>query len=339
MKKELFNKIKSKLNVVLLVGVTILVLYFSMKDDFDTIVNQLINVNLVWLFYAILALVSTWVLKMFVMRSLVRNFKPKYKLKKASTIVLSTQFFNAITPFSSGGQPFQIYTLNKQGLKLSQASNVTIQYSIITQIALVIVSSIAVVLNNFYLFIPNDNVLKNLTLLGYTINLLVILGLFILAFGKTINKWLIEVIINILKKLKLVKNMEKTLEFWNNNLSEFHEGAKLLLENKLKFIKNILLCTISLTIFYSIPYFLGIAIGIEKLGIIVTFVTTAYVMLIGSFVPIPGGTGGIEFGFVRFFGYAISGAVLSSLLILWRFITYYFAMIVGAIALNIQRRD
>ena len=73
------------------------------------------------------------------------------------------------------------------------------------------------------------------------------------------------------------------------------------------------------------------------LGIGVAIVVSAYVMIIGSFVPIPGGTGGLEYGFVTFFGNFITGSKLSALMLVWRFITYYFGMILGAIALNIKR--
>ena len=62
-------------------------------------------------------------------------------------------------------------------------------------------------------------------------------------------------------------------------------------------------------------------------------------MLIGSFVPIPGGTGGLEYGFIKFYGFFIFGSTLSAVMIIWRFITYYFGLIVGGIAFNFKRGD
>ena len=67
-------------------------------------------------------------------------------------------------------------------------------------------------------------------------------------------------------------------------------------------------------------------------------VASAYVMLIGSFVPIPGGTGGLEYGFINFYGNFIKGSVLTAIMITWRFITYYIPMIIGAIAVNAKKR-
>ena len=60
-------------------------------------------------------------------------------------------------------------------------------------------------------------------------------------------------------------------------------------------------------------------------------------MLLGSFVPMPGGTGGLEYGFLAFYGNFLTGSALTALMLLWRFITYYLGMILGAIALNVKR--
>ena len=68
-------------------------------------------------------------------------------------------------------------------------------------------------------------------------------------------------------------------------------------------------------------------------------IASAYVMLIGSFVPLPGGTGGIEYGFLKFFGvFIVNDAKLRALMLLWRFITFYMGIVIGGIALNIKER-
>ena len=60
-------------------------------------------------------------------------------------------------------------------------------------------------------------------------------------------------------------------------------------------------------------------------------------MLIGSFVPIPGATGGLEYGFMSFYGSFIKGSKLNAIMLVWRFITYYFGLILGSIVLNIKK--
>ena len=79
--------------------------------------------------------------------------------------------------------------------------------------------------------------------------------------------------------------------------------------------------------------------GDFNIGIMETISASAYVLIIGAFVPIPGGTGGIEYGFMQFFGNFISGSVLSASLLVWRFITYYLGIILGAITISFFKGD
>ena len=61
-------------------------------------------------------------------------------------------------------------------------------------------------------------------------------------------------------------------------------------------------------------------------------------MLIGNFIPIPGATGGIEYSFLQFFGIFTTGAILTGGMLLWRFVTYFLAMIIGFVALVFRKR-
>ena len=49
----------------------------------------------------------------------IKNFKKDFKFFNTAKNLLITQFFNGVTPFSSGGQPAQIYFLKKEGVDFS----------------------------------------------------------------------------------------------------------------------------------------------------------------------------------------------------------------------------
>ena len=77
---------------------------------------------------------------------------------------------------------------------------------------------------------------------------------------------------------------------------------------------------------------------VSSITILESILCSGYTYLIGSFVPIPGGTGGLEYGFLQFYGNFVSGSKLKALMLVWRFITYFMAMITGFIALMFKRR-
>ena len=182
--------------------------------------------------------------------------------------------------------------------------------------------------------------LKNLVAIGFTINFFVIVILFDICLFKKMNKIIINFFISILSKIKMIKNKEKTQKKEEKYLSDFDAGSRVLLQNKKRFIYLVFLELLALLLLYFIPYLLIKGVGIkENISIITVIVTSAYVMLIGSFVPIPGGTGGLEYGFIAFFGNFISGPILNALMLLWRFVTYYFGMILGAVILGLRKKE
>ena len=328
----------NKYSGLIILIITVLVLYFALKDDFIEKLRYIFSFDIKWLLFAIILMFTYWFLKSLVIYYCTKKFDSKYTLKKSIKLILDTQFVNAVTPFSTGGQPYQIYRLKKQGISLEQGTNIVIQDFIVYQIALIILGTIAVITNNILGFFPNDDLLKKLVLIGYLINLFVIVGLFIVAFNRKGNKIILNIAIKAGAKLKIIKDKEQFLNKSNEIISDFHNNAVVLMKSKWHFIKIIMLNFIALSSLYLIPFTLIMGLG-ESINPFIAIVTSAYVMLIGSFVPIPGGSGGLEFGFVRFFGFFISGAKLSSIMIVWRLITYYLGLIIGAVSVGINEEE
>lgn len=209
---------------------------------------------------------------------------------------------------------------------------------IVYQIALVVLGLIALTTNQIFHIFKEVYILQKLIAVGFIINTLVIVVMFIIAFSTKMNKVLIDLGIGVLTKLHIVKNKEEKLKEWHENVNKFHSSALVLLEDKKTFLLNIIYNFIALCCLYLIPIFVIYAIGVfNAFDPGVGIVTSAYIMIIGSFVPIPGGTGGLEYGFVAFYSNFISGKMISAIMLVWRFITYFFGVIIGAIALNIRR--
>lgn len=333
-------RLKNILGIFFLFLLTTLILYFLLKDDFSNIVSEILSVNIFLLIISFVFAMLYWLFKSIVLYNFARKFNDNYSFKSAFRLQAVTQFFNAVTPFSSGGQPFQIYSLKKNGLTISDATNVTIEEFVVYQIALVFLGILAIFGNHLFNIFPYDGVLSKLVLLGFSINTLVIIILFIIAFGKKSNQFLIKLAINILSFFKIVKNRDKVLDNWNNYINNFHAGAKILIANKKDFCLNILYSFLGLICFYIVPLWILYSMGdFTSFNALQSIIASAYVMLIGSFVPLPGGTGGIEYGFIKFFGvFIISDTRLRALMLLWRFITFYMGIILGGIALNFKER-
>lgn len=328
---------KKIFNYVLLALITALVLFLALKDNFNETIHKLVTMKLSYLFLAFLMLFLFWLCKVLSMHLLIIKEHKDFKLFKTTLLIMRTQFVNAITPFSTGGQPYQVYYLKKNNIDIGSSTSIIVQNFIVYQIALVFLGIVALFSNYIFGFFPKNHLLTRLIILGFTINTLVIIVLFVVSFAKKINKKIIKLGITVLTKLRIVKNKEKTLKKWDNYINDFHNNATVLLKHKKLFFSTIFYNLCALVFLYSIPIFILYAMGdMNSMNVYEAIIASAYVMLIGSFVPIPGGTGGLEYGFVKFYGFFIHGSILSATMLIWRFITYYFGLIVGAIAMNIK---
>ena len=57
------------------------------------------------------------------------------------------RYYDVITPFATGGQPFQIYYLSKYGIKPSEAVSITLGKYIFRQIASIVFFGVALFVN------------------------------------------------------------------------------------------------------------------------------------------------------------------------------------------------
>lgn len=337
--KKISRELKNKLNILLLILVTIIVLYISLKDNFYEVIMGFSKLNIFWIIMALILTFGYYYFRSLSLHNFTKKFSSDITFSKILKITFITQFFDGITPSSSGGQPYQIYALNKEKIKIMDATNITIQNFIVYQIALVLLGLIAVISNNYLNLFKSVGMIKKLIILGFIINVIVIIGLFSLAFMKRLNRMIMRFIITILSKLKIIKNKQEIIKNLNNYIETFHKGALILLKNKKNFIKTIIYNLIGLILIYMVPVLILYGLGnYNTLSQYNSIVASAHVMLIGAFIPIPGATGGLEYAFTQFYGVFITGTQLTLVMLLWRFLTYYLGVIIGGILLNIRKK-
>lgn len=335
MKKK---KINIVINIFIILVVLSLVLYFSLKDDYENIINSIFNMDVRFFILAVILFCFYRILVGFSNYNLVRANGERISIFKAIQISFIILFFNGVTPFAGGGQPMQVYYLHKEKISITRATNITLQNFIVYQISLILVGIFALLVNYSLGLFPNNSLIKRLVILGFIINLLVLVVTYILSFGKKINKFICNRGISLLTHLRLIRNPKSVRDNFNNYLNKFHSNAVLLKKKKGIVILNIFINILGITILYMVPFAVFKGLNVNDVNILESVVSTAYVMNIGSFVPIPGGTGGIEYGFVFFYGHLVKGSILNAAMLVWRFITYYLGIVFGALALACYRK-
>ena len=215
------NKLKNKLNILLLIIVTIIVLYISLKDNFYEVVQGFKKLNIFWVIITLIYMFGYYFFRALSLHNFTRKFQNKITFKEILKIVFVTQFFDGITPSSTGGQPYQLYIFNKKGIKLTECTTIVIQNFIVYQIALILLGLIAVISNSYLNLFETVGPIKKLILLGFIINVIVMLALFSLAFLKKLNHFVLTLGIKILSKIKIIKDKNKKLTEVNEYIEQF----------------------------------------------------------------------------------------------------------------------
>ena len=329
---KLVNNIKK--NTIFLLLITGIILYILLKDDFDGIVNALSTMDIKYTLVALLFYALSVSLKGF-SNYLVINDKTKISLLEAIKHNLIAQFFNGITPFATGGQPMEVYMNTEHGFPVAQATNQTVQSFIFYQIALVICGALAVCYNLMFHIFPKVKLLQILVLLGFFINIVVAVVLLLISSSKKVTNNISKFTIKLAKKFK-IRIDEKDIK---KKFDDYYYGFKALKKRKYLTFVGISLNMASLLCLYIVPLFILYSMGdFTSLNVVNTLTASAYVYLIGGFVPIPGASGGIEYGFTQFFGNFIGLGTISAVLIVWRFMTYYLGVITGGLLFSLEKK-
>ncbi len=329
---------KRIINLIILFIVIALVMYFALKDDFTGVIKQLTNINIVYLGLGLLFLAVSLIFRSLIFYRLVKRFNKDYTFANSFKLRVITQLFDAITPFASGGQPYQVYDLKKHNVSLTNGANVVVEDFIIFQIAYIILSVFVLVYNYFFHVFSTIDFLKTLVIIGFCINLFIFSTILLLSFSKNISKAIMKFGIMCLNALGIVKDKQKQYERWEISIESYNANFKLLFQNKKELINLSFMSIISVGFLYAIPFFIVLGAGYKDLSFVDSFVATTHTMIAASFVPIPGGTGGMEYAFSEIYNNFIIGPTLVAVLLTWRFITYYLGMILGSILLMFNRK-
>lgn len=324
------------LNLSLLILALSIVLYFTLKDNFSSIMHELSKVNILIFALAIFVFILSLMIKSVSLQIFIKEHKKNYSFKSAFCLTLIGQFLNGITPFSTGGQPFQVYLLKKDGHRISDSTSAMVKDSIAYQVALLIMGIFSITLNLVLKTIPVNSSLTLLIIIGFLINIMVLLFLFMIIRMRKTTLSIINKLLLILNKIRK-KNTDQLKKRIEKGLDNFYNCYEELRKNKKQFIITVLTNVINLTLLYMIPYIIFKSLNTNTFDIMRSIMLTSFVMLMGNFVPIPGATGGIEYGFIKFFGiFNTNISVISGAMLLWRFVTYFFGMLMGFIMLIIK---
>lgn len=334
--KKIFTKYI--MNIIWIIVFAVLAVYFSLKGDFETVLNIVQGANFSWVFFSILLIMIYQVIEGGILYSFGKLYNTNYTFKQGCINSITATFFNGITPFQSGGQFAQVYVFNKQGIMPSYAASILLMNFIVYQ-STVVLYTLIILMTRFKYYTLNFSSIFSLALIGFGISFAVICSLFLGAKSKLLQNFFVKVVLKMGAKVRIIKDYESSVIKCERQLEDFRKELNNLSKNKDILIIATLGNIVKLTILYAIPFFCAKALGIHlpPIALFETIGICAFIYMITSFVPIPGASGGSEGIFVIMFSFLFGNIGAKSSMLVWRFVTYYFAMFIGALVFSLDK--
>ncbi len=319
-------------NIVLIVAVVFVAYLIIFDGDFSIIIDTIKQTHPAIFFVGMVMALLYYLLDGISLTICTRLYKKDYKLRKGMVVALIAPFFNGITPFSSGGQFAQVYTMNKQGVETTSAAGIMMMHFIVYQLVLVVYTFV-ILIAKFQYFKNQFSSMFFIALLGFLINFVVIITLFFGSRSEKLQSFIVNVVFMIGYKLHIVKSYELQVERFKIQLKDFREQFTMLTNNLKVLFWVVVINVVRLSINYLIPFVAFKALGYDVSSIHMSefMGITALIYLITAFIPIPGASGGSEGVFTIMYGSLLGRYKANCGMLIWRFVTYYFMMLVGAI--------
>lgn len=332
MAKNFLKTIKNNLfTIITLVLSAGILLYFLFTNyGVAALGSTIASLNPVWFLFALLGVVGCWLLEGFVLNLLCMHVCPEWSLGRSFSVGMIGLLYSALTPFSTGGQPMQIYSMRKMGMDTGKAGSAIAMKTLTYQVVMVAYSLVMVAMKLRF-FQTNVSNFSFVTIIGLISNsvFIALVALFMIS-QKSTDKLVISSIW-FLHKIKLCKHPEQRYEKIHNQLLIFHDATKLMGKSVKLYAVVIILTVFQITINSLIPYFIYRSFNLDSASITTMIAAQVFVAMVSAFVPLPGASGGAEVSFYGFFGMFFQSAILPAML-LWRIITYYANILFGAIA-------
>ncbi len=322
----------NKLNILIIVSCAVVVIGFIFfNTGADNLLENLKTLKIGWIIMAILCMVLYWFLESIVLHIMLKPMHKSQKFKDSLCVSVGGQYFNAITPFSTGGQPFQAYILSKQGIQLGKVLNALFSKFIVYQIALVSVTAVLLLLRLEY-FKQNVSNFSLIVLIGFIVNLGVMFWLLGIAIFQNFTRKISKAIILFLSKIKILKNPEDKIAYMDRELLSFGKYFRERIKDLPSFIISYLVSVAQLLSYMAVLYMLYRAFGLNEIDFLTIISAHAFVITMAAFIPVPGAGIGAE-GFFYFFmkQFFIKEGQLGVAMILWRLITFYLTIVVGVV--------
>lgn len=328
------SKKKKVMNIVFLMLNIIFIATFIFVQGKNGLVAPPDELHANWWFLIVaMGLVLCWIiLDTFRFHVLIHKAIGFGRLGLAYKISSLGKYYDIVTPFSTGGQPFQIFYANKYGIKAGHSVSIAMSKYMFQQIAYFILVTV-VMFSNLRVSAGAatgvvGTLINTLSWIGYIVIAVLMSGICLIMLNKKVGVSIVVFFLKLFCKIfkkdynVLFRSVMKTVTAWQNSMRKYKKSPFVWMS-----------CLTASVAFYlvqySIPFFIYCAFEGYHPEVWSQILTMSIMVdLALSIYPVPAGAGLAEISFDSFFKGLFHSSTLWAMLI-WRFLTSYFFVLQG----------
>jgi len=312
--------------LIILIGLTVWILINN--NDLSVFPQLIVKTNKTFLLLAFLSMVLFWTCDAYIIYKMKNTLNVGGSFSSAFKLAMIGQYYSAITPFATGGQPAQVYSLVNDGTQVGTASSLMVTKLLIYQIV-VTFYSIFMFLIKFSFLLQKAKLSLPFVMTGCLFNFIAVVLIIGVFYNESFIRKVFCKLFTIGCKLKIIKNIEKLESKLDNHLSDYKISINHMKKDRKVALTLIIATFIQLTFYFSITYFVYLAVGFSKARYLDIIAIQSLHYMAVSLMPTPGTVGAAEGGFYILYNSIFPKNIITFAMLLWRFIDYYFGIIVG----------
>lgn len=318
--------------LVYIFGTLILIYLLGFADpEFQKIGDRIQQFHMGWLAMGLAGVLGFWLIQGGVLKYCTHFMGDKVSYWRNLKVTIIGEYYSAITPFSTGGQPMQMAYYKRYGIGLAKSSCL-LSIRFIGYISSLCMFYIFMMIFNGSALYEQYTAVFWLTTLGFVFNIGSVIFIIVLLINKNLVLRIGNWVIRFLVRFKLFRKKEEAMRNkFTKGVDDFSAAGQYLRHHAVKCALVILLSILSIMCLYSVSYFIYRAMGFHEYGYLDLFTMQTFLYLAVAFVPTPGAIGASEGGFYLFFGVFFPQNLLYLAMFLWRLFTYYLNLIAGAV--------
>lgn len=325
------------LNFLLLVGLSLaMFLIIYKKADPEDLMGVFLSMDKKYLAYAFIAFILFRLMEAIVLNLLLKNVGEETSLRACMDYSILGYFFTHLTPSGGGGQPAQLYLMNKDKVPNNKSLSTIVSFNILYHVSLSILGILSLTTSLRPIILEGR--LKGWYFLGILVQVGLALGVVFLSMkSEGVVKFLIF-LSKKAKKVKFLRGFSRSPSYIRKFVKDLRDNIKVLTKRKLFLILILSLQILMVFFLYSIAYFTYRALGFSDYGIMDIVRIQCLVIIATDYIPTPGTAGFAEFALFEVYKEIIDTDYALSWMMTNRLILVYLSLIFAIIMLVFRKK-